>query len=296
MTEDKYSKDKIEIAVKNSNSFADTIRFLGMEPSGGAHRKISSLIRYYNIDITHFNMLACGWARGKTAESHTSVKLFTRKVYLADSAIFCENSRVIEGPRLTRRLLELGWYYTCAVKECPTHNLTSWCGEKLKLHLDHINGIRNDNRLENLRFLCPNCHQCTPTWGNKGNKVRIKHVSSPILESDLVRSSKKEKVVCDKPCKRCQMPVKDFERTYCSIQCFTLDTAKAKNKITKEELEKLVENESLTQIGKRYNVSPNTVKNWCVDYSIPTHGVGYWAKRRAEEQAAQKLITSLPEV
>ncbi len=42
-----------------------------------------------------------------------------------------------------------------------------WRGKRLVLHVDHVNGINNDNRLPNLRFLCPNCHSQTPTFGNR---------------------------------------------------------------------------------------------------------------------------------
>lgn len=45
-----------------------------------------------------------------------------------------------------------------------------WMGEELTLQLDHINGDCNDDRLENLRFLCPNCHSQTPTWGTRNRK------------------------------------------------------------------------------------------------------------------------------
>ncbi len=43
---------------------------------------------------------------------------------------------------------------------------------RLSMHLDHVNGVRNDNRLENLRMLCPNCHSQTPTYGGRNAKLR----------------------------------------------------------------------------------------------------------------------------
>jgi 5-methylcytosine-specific restriction endonuclease McrA len=57
--------------------------------------------------------------------------------------------------------------------KCSLCDLTDeWNGNKLILHLDHINGLRNDNRVENLRFLCPNCHSQTSTYTGK-NKTKI---------------------------------------------------------------------------------------------------------------------------
>lgn len=56
-----------------------------------------------------------------------------------------------------------------------------YCLEKeLILELDHINGIRNDNRLENLRFLCPNCHSQTPTFKGR-NKTKNKKVEDSVF-------------------------------------------------------------------------------------------------------------------
>lgn len=54
--------------------------------------------------------------------------------------------------------------------KCSECNVKTWNGKILSLHLDHINGINNDNRLENLRFLCPNCHSQTETYTGKNKK------------------------------------------------------------------------------------------------------------------------------
>jgi|SRR5580700_406856 hypothetical protein len=53
---------------------------------------------------------------------------------------------------------------------CQSCGLASWREKPLNMHLDHINGVRNDNRLENLRMLCPNCHSQTPTYGGRNLK------------------------------------------------------------------------------------------------------------------------------
>ena len=56
--------------------------------------------------------------------------------------------------------------------ECAGCSLSEWCGKPLSLQLDHKNGDGNDNRRENLRFLCPNCHSQTPTFAGRNMKKR----------------------------------------------------------------------------------------------------------------------------
>lgn len=105
-----------------------------------------------------------GWSKGKTTFDDYRIRS-KYKIYDFNS-IFCENSNVHRGSLkkiiIINKLIE----YKCI--KCENSGI--WEGKKLFLQLDHINGIRNDNRIENLRFLCPNCHSQTETFCNK--KVR----------------------------------------------------------------------------------------------------------------------------
>ena len=73
---------------------------------------------------------------------------------------------------LKNRLLRVG----VLKRECAICGITEWQGKPLAFDLDHINGINNDNRLENLRILCPNCHSQTETHAGKNNLHKKKRL------------------------------------------------------------------------------------------------------------------------
>jgi Zn finger protein HypA/HybF involved in hydrogenase expression len=65
--------------------------------------------------------------------------------------------------------------------KCEICGIDSWHGHQLKLQIDHINGIHHDNRPENLRFICPNCHSLTDTFCGAGNTG-----SHKVIDKDLI--------------------------------------------------------------------------------------------------------------
>src|SRR5262249_40269480 len=114
-------------------------------------------IALLKISREHFK--GQGWARGETKHTHPSVARYCRKNTRSDEDVFIQCSPENCGHRLVRRLLARGWRYQCGV--C---GISQWRGQPLRLHLDHLNGVHNDNRVDNLRLLCPNCHSQTSTY------------------------------------------------------------------------------------------------------------------------------------
>ncbi|HET9893731.1 MAG TPA: HNH endonuclease [Streptosporangiaceae bacterium] len=84
-----------------------------------------------------------------------------------DAQVFCANSRFLNGGAIKARLKRMGVPQVCAT--CGQGEV--WNGLPLVLHLDHINGTHNDNRLANLRLLCPNCHSQTETYAGRAKPV-----------------------------------------------------------------------------------------------------------------------------
>lgn len=91
-----------------------------------------------------------------------------------DADIFVFHSTTVRSNVRIRLIQNKIIPYVCAI--CKT--TPEWLGKPLSLHLDHINGISNDHRIENLRFLCPNCHSQTETYCGRNTK-RIK--LSPVV-------------------------------------------------------------------------------------------------------------------
>ena len=156
-TRRRFTDEELSEAVARCNTLSAVMRTLGYEPSGGMHRFIKAHVERLGLDTTHF--VGQGWARGLAGRGGFNKRPLEELLVKGSS---------IGGSRLLRRLMKEG------LKEpsCEECQRARWRGQPIPLHLDHINGDPTDNRLENVRALCPNCHALTPTYCGR-NRGRV---------------------------------------------------------------------------------------------------------------------------
>lgn len=162
----RWTRDVLEAAVAASTSVYEVLRRLGLDVVGGQHTHISRRIRALGIDTSHF-----------TPHAHTKIMRNNRRRITATEILIEESSahaRRVPSERLRRALLELGISESCAFCEVESE----WLGCPLPLEVDHIDGNWRNNRIENLRLLCPNCHSTTDTYRGRG-KARRAAASRP---------------------------------------------------------------------------------------------------------------------
>lgn len=145
------SKDEFAQLVKESTSYRQILLHFGMDNKGGNGRTLKRRIEEELVDDSHIR-LRSKTKNARVANSHSYDDIFTA------------NSKVKRAVA-KRYIIKHGLINHTRCSKCGRGN--EWEGELLVMVLDHINGIPNDHRLENLRFLCPNCNSQTSTFAGR---------------------------------------------------------------------------------------------------------------------------------
>lgn len=249
-------------AVKSSITYSEICRKLNINVRQGNFVTIKKYIKIFNLSIDH--LLGKSANKGKP-NNRGGTNIIPLEKILIDNSMYhnttCLKIRLIKG-KLLKNKCEL-----CGMEAI-------WRNVPLMLQLDHINGNRFDQRIENLRLLCPNCHSQTKTFC--GKHLKINHTCT--ICGKLLRESRKSG-----KCSNCYKSTKEKVGHFCVIcgkelinkrktgMCITcrlksLSKTRKVERPSYEQLKKELSESNFSILGKKYGVSGVAIKKWLMKY------------------------------
>jgi hypothetical protein len=249
----RYTEQEAREAIATSLCYTEALRKLGLRPAGGNHRVLRKYVdEIWHIPTDHFDP-----QRARLAKLERPRPMPLVLVLVQGS----NYSRT----KLKDRLYEAG-LKTRSCEACGQGE--EWRGARMSLILDHVNGVADDNRLENLRIVCPNCAATLDTHCGRKNRLSTRD------------------------CARCGATFRprSGKQRFCSQYCgMRHSTGRRRPKPTRRKVERPayeqlmadVQSMSFMAIGRKYGVSDNAVRKWIRAYEYQRE-LAEWREQEAQ--------------
>ena len=238
-----YSNEQLADAIRDSASWAAVMRQIGITTQGNNIPSLKRAATRLGIDFSHIIY------KPYVPLSNNNFKPIPVEEYLIEG-------KTSRSSALKKKIVEAKLFPdVCAICGQLPHHF----GKPLVLQLDHINSIHNDNRLENLRIVCPNCHTQTEHFAGRGKANRYK------------RPQKQKISQLGIP----KLNIRKVERP------------------SKEQFEKEIWSMPTMELAKKYRMSDKALEKWCKSYGIQKPPVGFWNKVKVgatKEQLSEHLL------
>lgn len=243
-----YSKNEIVNILNSSKSFKEVLIKLGYSTNGsGAYTSLKNQIKKLGIIIPKYHYYGEGGNRKK----------IDINLILVENSTFSRHN--LKKRLIKEKLIE----YKCS--ECGCGDI--WNNKKISLQLEHKNGINNDNRLENLTFLCPNCHSQSETYSGKNSKIYANKKDRAIKKYDI-KIDNEIKIKIENKKNYCKCGKEILSSSKMCKECKSFEERKIKNRPSIDILLDDVIINGYEFTGRKYNVSGNAIKKWIKKYGI----------------------------
>ena len=222
----KYNWDleKIKEFVKESINLTEVLNKLKIPRQGNNSKTLKNILNINNIDYSHFT------GRSRTYSTN----------YIKASEYLDNPNKRIRASKLKEKLLK----EKIIENKCFICGINEWKGKSLVLQLHHIDGNPDNNSLDNLQLLCPNCHSQTENYCGNANNNPVKYYCK-ICGKEITKGS-----------------------TYCSV-CASERNRKVKRPTLDQLISDFKELKTFVSIGNKYGVTGNTIKKWFSLYNLP---------------------------